>query len=348
MGGKESEKTKAKKSKSIKDPDDPEYAEEKAKKKKKKDKKKTIDDSIHTGGNGDVDDEEEKKRKKKEKKAKKKVKKEKNQSPSEDEDKHSEQATATATAEKMNSTSKRSNKDSKSSRKRSHRIHDDSSGKVEEKRNGKTNPSSSSSSLSGRNDSNNKRQKTSPRPLNGMTISVSTLKDNSKNNSDSDTPSSSYNDVCQSCRDLGADVIDLVCKRVNILVCTEAAVSSATQRVRKAIKRNKPLVSVTWVEEVRTQGRMIDYEQYRLDKKAEKSIQNRQNRLDSEHNDEEEIIPDDDAGWTEPKELGYVYVITSEQVTGRRIFTWKKFRVCSSLRLLITNDSIVFVAPLRS
>ncbi|MGK3759465.1 MAG: hypothetical protein ACI8RD_011782, partial [Bacillariaceae sp.] len=150
----------------------------------------------------------------------------------------------------------------------------------------------------------NKRQKTSSRPLNGMTVSVSTLKDNSKKSSDSDSPSSSYNDVCQSCRDLGADVIDLVCKRVNILVCTEAAVRSATQRVRKAIKRNKPLVSVAWVDEVRTQGRMIDYEQYRLDKKAEKSIQNRQDRLDSEHNNEEEIIPDDDAGWTEPKELG--------------------------------------------
>ena len=334
MGGKESEETKAKKSKSRKDPDDPEYAEEKAKKKKKKGKKKNIDDSIHAGGNGDVDDEKEKKRKKKEKKAKKKVKKEKNQSPSEDEDEHSEQAAAAA--EKINSTLKISNKDSKSSRKRSHRKHDDNSNKVEETCNEKTNSSSSSSSssLSGRNDSNNKRQKTSPRPLNGMTISVSTLKDNSKKNSDSDSPSSSYNDVCQSCRDLGAVVIDLVCKRVNILVCTEAAVSSATQRVRKAIKKNKPLVSVTWVEEVRTQGRMIDYEQYRLDKKAEKSIQNRQNRLDSEHNNEEEIIPDDDAGWTEPKELGYVYVITREQVTGRRFFHWKKYRVCSLLRLI--------------
>jgi hypothetical protein len=332
MGGKESEETKAKKSKSSKDPDDPEYAEEKAKKKKKKDKKKSIDDSIHAGGNGDVDvdDEEENKRKKNEKKAKKKVKNEKNQSASEDEDKHSEQSTTTATttaasaAEKMNSTSRSSKKDSKSSRKRSHRKHNGSSDKLEEKSNEKKN---SSSSLSGRNDSNNKRQKTSPRPLNGMTISVSTLKDNSKKNSDSDAPSSSYNDVCQSCRDLGADVIDLVCKRVNILVCTEAAVSSATQRVRKAIKRNKPLVSVTWVEEVRTQGRMVDYEQYRLDKKAEKSIQNRQNRLDSEHNNEEEIIPDDDAGWTEPKELGYVYVIASEQVTGRRFFHLKKYCV---------------------
>ena len=335
MGGKEREETKAKKSKSRKDPDDPEYAEEKAKKKKKKGKKKNIDDSIHAGGNGDVDDEKEKKRKKKAKKAKKKVKKEKNQSPSEDEDEHSEQAAAAA--EKINSTSKISNKDGKSSRKRSHRKHDDNNNKAEETCNEKTNSSSSSSSsssLSGRNNSNNKRQKSSPRPLNGMTISVSTLKDNSKKNSDSDSPSSSYNDVCQSCRDLGAVVIDLVCKRVNILVCTEAAVSSATQRVRKAIKKNKPLVSVTWVEEVRTQGRMIDYEQYRLDKKAEKSIQNRQNRLDSEHNNEEEIIPDDDAGWTEPKELGYVYVITREQVTGRRFFHWKKYRVCSLLRLI--------------
>mmetsp|Transcript_22039 Transcript_22039/g.24651 ORF Transcript_22039/g.24651 Transcript_22039/m.24651 type:complete len:225 (+) Transcript_22039:89-763(+) len=199
----------------------------------------------------------------------------------------------------------------KPSRKRSRRGRDDN------RENSKTSNETTNSLLSspqlslvlsGEDDdnNNNKRKKRSHRPLKGMVISVSTLKDNSEKSLDS--TSSSYNDVCQSCRNLGADVINLVCKRVTILVCTEAAVKQATQRVRKAIKRKKPLVSVVWVEEVRTQGRLIDFEQYRLDKQAEKSIQNRHDRLDGDklHDSFKEVIPSDDAGWTEPKGLGYV------------------------------------------
>lgn len=198
----------------------------------------------------------------------------------------------------------------KPSRKRSRRGRDDN------RENGKTSNEITNSLLSspqlslvisGEDDDNNndnKRKKKSRRPLKGMVISVSTLKDNSEKSLDS--TSSSYNDVCQSCRNLGADVINLVCKRVTILVCTEAAVKQATQRVRKAIKRKKPLVSVVWVEEVRTQGRLIDFEQYRLDKQAEKSIQNRHDRLDGDklRDSFNEVIPSDDAGWTEPKGLG--------------------------------------------
>jgi len=165
-------------------------------------------------------------------------------------------------------------------------------------------PPSLSPSGEDEDNNDNKRQKKSRLPLKGMVISVSTLKDNTQNSLDS--TSSSYNDVCQSCRNLGADVINLVCKRVSILVCTEAAVKQATQRVRKAIKRKKPLVSVAWVNEVRTQGRLIDFEQYRFDKQAEKSIQKRHDCLDGDkfHDSLKETIPSNDAGWTESKELG--------------------------------------------
>jgi len=173
---------------------------------------------------------------------------------------------------------------------------------------------------------NNCSSSNSKKPLAGMTISVSTLSDNTKSkkkdttttttttntttdNNDDDTETASnpnsYNEVCRSCKELGANVIDLVCKRVTILVCTEAAVKQATQRVRKAIKKNKPLVSVTWLEECQKQGRKVDFEEYRLDKKANDAIQNRENRLRSAEDallEEFEAIPD--SGWSEPKELG--------------------------------------------
>ena len=174
---------------------------------------------------------------------------------------------------------------------------------------------------------NNCSSSNSKKLLAGMTISVSTLSDNTKSknkdtttattttnanttdNNDNDTETASnpnsYNEVCRSCKELGANVIDLVCKRVTILVCTEAAVKQATQRVRKAIKKNKPLVSVTWLEECQKQGRKVDFEEYRLDKKANDAIQNRENRLRGAEDallEEFEAIPD--SGWSEPKELG--------------------------------------------
>ena len=151
------------------------------------------------------------------------------------------------------------------------------------------------------------------KPLAGMTISVSISTDNTKakdakrrDNDDIETAPNTYNKVCRSCKELGADVIDLVCKRVDLLICSEAAVRQATQRVRKAIKRSKPLVSVTWLEQCRKQGRKMDIEEYRLDKNAKDAIQNREDRLrlleDTLDDTNYEAIPG--AGWSEPKELG--------------------------------------------
>ena len=145
------------------------------------------------------------------------------------------------------------------------------------------------------------------KPLSGMTISVSTLSDNTKSKTDEDqTSSSSYNVVCRTCRELGADVIDLVCKRVTLLVCSEEAVKHATQRVRKAIKKKKPLVSVVWLDRCKNDGRRVDYEEYRLDSKARKSIQNREDRLQiaqaALNEDNIDALPA--SGWTEAQDLG--------------------------------------------
>ena len=148
---------------------------------------------------------------------------------------------------------------------------------------------------------------TTKKPLAGMTISVSTLSDNTKSKIE-EGQTTSYNEVCQTCRELGATVIDLVCKRVNLLVCTEDAVKQATQRVRKAIKKNKPLLSVAWLNRCKDEGRRVEYEKYRLDTMAREYIQNREARLQSEQDrlDDENIdveaVPD--AGWSEPQDLG--------------------------------------------
>eukprot|EP00534_Pseudo-nitzschia_fraudulenta_P007584 CAMPEP_0201150324 /NCGR_PEP_ID=MMETSP0851-20130426/11504_1 /ASSEMBLY_ACC=CAM_ASM_000631 /TAXON_ID=183588 /ORGANISM="Pseudo-nitzschia fraudulenta, Strain WWA7" /LENGTH=260 /DNA_ID=CAMNT_0047426973 /DNA_START=12 /DNA_END=794 /DNA_ORIENTATION=- len=225
-------------------------------------------------------------------------------------------------------------KNAPSSRKRSYKqsISDGMGKNAAEGRNGggtedkkKNESTTRSNAPSDRNSKRKKRRKNGKRarsldpekPLSGMVLSVSTLKDNTKaktsssgpdhDDSNNDAPSTSYNEVCRSCRDLGADVIDLVCKRVNVLVCTRAAVRQATQRVRKAIKKNKPLVSVDWLEQCRSQKRRLDFEEYRLDKEAKDGIQSREDRLQTTENDtgdstEFEAIPD--SGWTEAEDLG--------------------------------------------
>ena len=150
----------------------------------------------------------------------------------------------------------------------------------------------------------------SKKPLRGMTISVSISSDKTKkkntNNDGNETVPNTYNEVCLVCKELGADVIDLVCKRVDILICSKAAVQQATQRVRKAIKRSKPLVSVNWLVQCRQDGRKIDFEDFRLDKNARDAIQNREDRVrlveDTLDDVKYEAIPG--AGWSEPKDLG--------------------------------------------
>jgi len=157
------------------------------------------------------------------------------------------------------------------------------------------------------------RASDSKKPLAGMTISVSISSDNTKNkhtnsrdNDDNQTAPNTYKRVCRSCRGLGADVVDLVCKRVDLLLCSDAAVQQSTQRVRKAIKRGKPLVSLNWLEQCRKQGRKIDIEEYRLDENAEDTNKNRQDHLtlvkDKVDGSVDEAIPG--AGWSEPKDLG--------------------------------------------
>jgi hypothetical protein len=142
------------------------------------------------------------------------------------------------------------------------------------------------------------------RPLKGMVLSISTL---ASNNCDScqDSSNTSYNEMVKACIDLGATVSNQVCKRMNVLVCTKAAVEGSTQRVRKAIKKNKPVVSVAWIEACRSEGRKLDYDSFRLYGEAGDEIDARPKRSVAEGQTEsldKEMLHDH--GWTEPVNLG--------------------------------------------
>ncbi len=233
------------------------------------------------------------------------------------------------TVEREKSSRKRSYKESSSAEQERQKV--DEKNDVEPKLNKQRRKKQKKIDVSCTSDS----RKTTKKPLAGMTISVSTLSDNTKSKIEEGQTNSSYNEVCQTCRALGATVIDLVCKRVNLLVCTEDAVKQATQRVRKAIKKNKPLLSVAWLDRCKDEGRRVDYEEYRLDAMAREYIQNRQARLRSEQeglddeNTDVEAIPD--AGWTEPQDLGCCCVCHENDTTAD--CPWCKDAPCNTNRV---------------
>ena len=161
-------------------------------------------------------------------------------------------------------------------------------------------------------------------PLKGMILSVSTLKDgivtSSKNsttstrddNNDDDdavrpessTSSGGYQDVCQMCHELGAQVTNQVSKRVHMLLCTTSAVEKSTQRVRKAFKRKIPIVDVAWLEACQTKGRLVDMKPFCLDMQAKAAIDIREKNLDDDGEPHVEASTNPNAGWTEGVSFG--------------------------------------------
>ena len=233
------------------------------------------------------------------------------------------------TVERAKSSRKRSYKESSSAKQEHQKV--DEKNDVEPKANKQKRKKQKNIRDSGTSDS----KTTTKKPLAGMTISVSTLSDNTKSKNEEGQTNSSYNEVCQTCRALGATVIDLVCKRVNLLVCTEDAVKQATQRVRKAIKKKKPLLSVAWLNRCKDEGRRVEYEEYRLDTMAREYIQNREARLQSEQegldNEDTKIEAIPDAGWTEPQDLGCCCVCHENNTTAD--CPWCKDAPCNTNRV---------------
>jgi hypothetical protein len=129
--------------------------------------------------------------------------------------------------------------------------------------------------------------KNDPMPLHGYVVAVSILQSatsgtkigrgSSETKLQDRSPLCSYQEVCARCRDLGAIVSELISKRVFALVCTKEAANQATQRVRKAIKRRIPIVSVEWIVACQEHGQLVSMEPYRLDSEAGMAINRRQN-----------------------------------------------------------------------
>jgi hypothetical protein len=125
----------------------------------------------------------------------------------------------------------------------------------------------------------------------------------------------SFNSVSETCKALGAVVTSQISKRVQLLVCTPSAVKQATQRVRKAFKKNVPVVAIDWLEACKKEGKRMPLEQFLLDEDVKDAVKKRATNLNKETSDEvpddDAIIkekskeePGDDAGWSEPKDLG--------------------------------------------
>jgi hypothetical protein len=99
-----------------------------------------------------------------------------------------------------------------------------------------------------------------------------------------DTPQYSYKSMVQQLKTAGATVSSQVHKRIYALITsslknysndendrnkvTAASTAVPTQRVRKAIKLNVPIVDVSWVRDSLKEGRQLEMEPYVLNDKA--------------------------------------------------------------------------------
>ncbi|CAJ1966670.1 unnamed protein product [Cylindrotheca closterium] len=138
-------------------------------------------------------------------------------------------------------------------------------------------------------------------PLKGVVLSISTLND-SKGNTGGEV---NYSSAAQLCRDLGAEVLGQVGKRVKYMICTKSAVEQATQRVRKAHKKGILIVNIDWLEKCKQEKKLLSVENYLMDEEAKVAIESRQKKQDKTANDDGGIeVPPDDAGWTEAIALG--------------------------------------------
>jgi hypothetical protein len=75
----------------------------------------------------------------------------------------------------------------------------------------------------------------------------------------------SYRQIITLCQQLGAQTTGQIHKRVHALIATPSAVGGGgTQRVRKALKKDLPIISTQWLYDCRRQVQCIDWSSYRL------------------------------------------------------------------------------------
>jgi hypothetical protein len=169
-----------------------------------------------------------------------------------------------------------------------------------------------------------KKVKFSRQPLKGMVLAVSTT----KNKVDGDQHARSYQNVCAKCQNLGATISSQVSKKVTALIASEDAIQQATQRVRKAGKKAKPILSIAWLEECEKEGRKLEFGEYSLTDRAKTAIQNYDGNKQVADADGPVVEEDPNAGWSEPVSLGCCCVCHEMGTT--QDCEWCKTSTCCS------------------
>ena len=176
----------------------------------------------------------------------------------------------------------------------------------------------------------------SSKPLQGLVlaISVTTNKNTDDKKRAKQESGWSYRNAAAHCQTLGATVSSQITKKVTALVASDEAVSQATQRVRKAMKKGKPIVSLKWLEACAQQGKRVNMQPFSLMEWAAAAIQvydeNKQGANAKAKTAEEEDEDDDDpnAGWTEAVSLGCCCVCHEMGTTAD--CEWCKGKSCES------------------
>jgi len=121
-------------------------------------------------------------------------------------------------------------------------------------------------------DLKNKKHEQSKTPLQGMLVSISALESANKDNTDT------YKSLSEECIKAGAAISSQVHKKVQAVICTHNAVEYLTQRVRKGLKKDIPILDISWVRDSVSRGRRRDMnkDKYNLSAFASDVFQDRQ------------------------------------------------------------------------
>jgi hypothetical protein len=135
-------------------------------------------------------------------------------------------------------------------------------------------------------------------PLSGLAFAITTLDIKGQPHSDD---SQSYKEVATILASLGGKATGQVHKGLTGLICNESAVRQRTQRVRKAIKRGLPLISVDFLLDCRQANALLSLGKYEL--KVEDSPEEAGSTVnDNTGKTYEPAVAD--SQWTEPVSLG--------------------------------------------
>lgn len=155
-------------------------------------------------------------------------------------------------------------------------------------------------------------QKKQKNPLNGIILAITTCEGN-----DTDAPSTqkefTYKEACKFAQSMGASTTAQVHNRVYAVVCNKSAVYQSTQRVRKALKKNIPIIDIQWLLECQKERKRVDPMNFVLTDEAKELANKRQEIQESKAREVKEVDVADESdeealqnanGWSEPVQYG--------------------------------------------